>query len=211
MKELTEKQKKILDFIEDFLEREGMAPTVYEIADNFDIKTSTVFAHLRALQRKKQLSRSSKARSISLASRRGLGGRMAPHGAFMVPLLGRVTAGLPTESSELREGEVCVEDAMLNGVAPEDVFSLRVRGESMRDLGIYEGDIVIVARQNGRPRPGDIVVALVRGDEVTVKSFFPRNDGKIELRPANAEFKVQIYTASDVQIQGRVIGLHRKY
>ena len=61
MKTLTEKQKNILDFIEDFLEREGMAPTVYEIADNFDIKTSTVFAHLRALQRKKQLSRSSKA------------------------------------------------------------------------------------------------------------------------------------------------------
>ena len=69
MKSLTEKQKNILEFIEEFLDREGMAPTVYEIADNFQIKTSTVFAHLRALQKKKQLSRSSKARSISLMSR----------------------------------------------------------------------------------------------------------------------------------------------
>ena len=102
MKTLTEKQKNILEFIEEFLDREGMAPTVYEIADNFNIKTSTVFAHLRALQRKKQLSRSSKARSISLMSRMR-GARGVPHGALMIPLLGRVNAGAPAESLEYKD------------------------------------------------------------------------------------------------------------
>lgn len=209
MKNLTDKQKNILAFIEEFINREGMAPTVYEIADNFQIKTSTVFAHLRALQRKKQLSRSSKARSISLANRRS--SRPLPQGAFMIPLLGRVNAGAPAESLEFKEGDVCVESFLLEECTPEEMFALRVQGESMRDLGIYDGDIVIVAQTKSKPKPGDIVVALVQGNEVTVKSFFPKTGGRIELRPANPEFPVQVYPSIDVQIQGKVVGLHRKY
>lgn len=211
MKTLTEKQRNILDFIEDFLEREGMAPTVYEIADNFDIKTSTVFAHLRALQRKKQLSRSSKARSISLINRprspRGI-----PHGALMIPLLGRVNAGMPAESLEFKEGEICVCASLLGGeYAPEQLFALRVQGESMRDLGIYDGDLVVVAHGASKLRPGDLVVALLQAGEVTVKSFFPKPGGMIELRPANADFKTQIYPESEVAIQGKVLALQRRY
>ncbi len=211
MKNLTEKQKNILDFIEDFLEREGMAPTVYEIADNFDIKTSTVFAHLRALQRKKQLSRSSKARSISLINR-PRAPRGVPHGALMIPLLGRVNAGLPAESLEFKEGEVWVSSSLVNGEClTEQLFALRVQGESMRDLGIYDGDLVIVAHGCDKLRPGDIVVALLQGGEVTVKSYFPKAGGKVELRPANAEFKNQVYPENEVTIQGRVVALQRKY
>lgn len=210
MKTLTEKQKNILEFIEEFLDREGMAPTVYEIADHFNIKTSTVFAHLRALQRKKQLSRSSKARSISLMSRMR-GARGVPHGALMIPLLGRVNAWAPAESLEYKEGEICVTSAQVNDYPLDQLFALRVQGESMRDLGIYDGDIVIVAQTGNKPRPGDIVVALVQGNEVTVKSFFPKTGGRIELRPANPEYDVQIYPAEEVAIQGRVIGLQRKY
>lgn len=111
MKTLTEKQKNILEFIEEFLDREGMAPTVYEIAAHFDIKTSTVFAHLRALQRKKQLSRSSKARSISLINRPNSRNKV-PQGALLIPLLGRVNAGAPAESLEYKEGEVCISSTL---------------------------------------------------------------------------------------------------
>ena len=102
MKTLTEKQKNILEFIEEFLDKEGMAPTVYEIADQFDIKTSTVFAHLRALQRKKQLSRTSKARSISISGRKKTGIRL-PRGLFAIPLLGRVNAGAPAKASNTKK------------------------------------------------------------------------------------------------------------
>ena len=210
MKTLTEKQKNILEFIEEFLDREGMAPTVYEIAAHFDIKTSTVFAHLRALQRKKQLSRSSKARSISLINRPNSRNKV-PQGALLIPLLGRVNAGAPAESLEYKEGEVCISSTLAPDCSPENLFALRVQGESMRDLGIYEGDIVIVAQTAVKPRSGDIVVALLQGGEVTVKSFFPKTQGRIELRPANPEYNVQIYPASEVSIQGRVIELRRKY
>ena len=210
MKTLTEKQKNILEFIEEFLDREGMAPTVYEIADHFNIKTSTVFAHLRALQRKKQLSRSSKARSISLMSRMR-GARGVPHGALMIPLLGRVNAGAPAESLEYKEGEICVTSAQVNDYPLDQLFALRVQGESMRDLGIYDGDIVIVAQTGNKPRPGDIVVALVQGNEGTVKSFVPKTGGRIELRPANPAYLPQYYAADQVKIQGRVIALQRKY
>ena len=210
MKTLTEKQKNILEFIEEFLDREGMAPTVYEIAAHFDIKTSTVFAHLRALQRKKQLSRSSKARSISLINRPNSRNKV-PQGALLIPLLGRVNAGAPAESLEYKEGEVCISSTLAPDCPPENLFALRVQGESMRDLGIYEGDIVIVAQTAVKPRSGDIVVALLQGGEVTVKSFFPKTQGRIELRPANPEYNVQIYPASEVSIQGRVIELRRKY
>lgn len=209
MKSLTEKQKNILEFIEEFLDREGMAPTVYEIADHFEIKTSTVFAHLRALQKKKQLSRSSKARSISLMSR-PRGNRTSPNCALTIPLLGRVNAGLPSESIEFKEGEVCISNMMLGEYTPEQMFALRVQGESMRDLGIYDGDIVICGQGASKPRPGDIVVALVQG-EVTVKSYFPKTGGRIELRPANPDFSVQVYPIADVTVQGKVVGLHRRY
>ena len=210
MKTLTEKQKNILEFIEEFLDREGMAPTVYEIADHFGIKTSTVFAHLRALQRKKQLSRSSKARSISLSGRVHSRHKI-PSGAFLIPLLGRVNAGAPSESVAYKEGDVCVSSQLAPDVPPENLFALRVQGESMRDLGIFDGDIVIVAQTDSKPRSGDIVVALLQGGEVTVKSFFPKTQGRIELRPANPEYNVQIYAADEVSIQGRVIELRRKY
>ncbi len=210
MKTLTEKQKNILEFIEEFLDHEGMAPTVYEIADHFSIKTSTVFAHLRALQRKKQLSRSSKARSISLSGRYQSRSKVPP-GAILIPLLGRVNAGAPSESLAYKEGELVVSAAVAADCPAENIFALRVQGESMRDLGIFDGDIVIVAQTEAKPRSGDIVVALLQGGEVTVKSFFPKTQERIELRPANPEYNVQIYPASEVSIQGRVVELRRKY
>ncbi|QSH41569.1 transcriptional repressor LexA [Lentisphaerota bacterium ZTH] len=208
MKALTEKQKKILDYIEDFMEREGMAPTVYEIADFFSIKTSTVFAHLRALQRKNHLTRSSKARSISLNRPK----RKPKHMSFIlpIPLLGRINAGLPADSLEFKEGDIFVDSSLVSKKEQETAFALKVQGESMRDLGIYEDDVVIV-KQTEDVCPGDIIVALINKDETTVKSYFPLRGGRVELRPANDEFSTQVYPSSHVKIQGKVIGLQRSY
>ncbi len=209
MRTLTDKQKDILDFIEEFLEHEGMAPTVYEIADHFDIKTSTVFAHLRSLQRKNWLTRSSKARSISLS--KPMKKNRFTSLSMSIPLLGRINAGYPAESTEYQEKEIQVSQALLERKNAKKAFALRVAGESMRDLGIYDGDIVVVKQANlGEVRNGDIVVALVN-NENTVKSYFALSGDKVELRPANSEFKPQIYPSSEVRIQGKVIGLQREY
>lgn len=209
MKKLTEKQKNILDFIEDFLERESMAPTVYEIAKHFGIEPSTVFAHLHSLQQKKHLTRSSKARSIVLTRARRKSHLLSF--ALPIPLLGRINAGLPCESNEFQEGEVFVDPSLLERKNAKNAFALRIQGESMRDLGIYDTDIVIVKQIDaGDVKNSDIVVALV-DNETTVKSYFSAPDNQVELRPANASFQSQFYQTSEVTIQGKVIGLHREY
>ncbi|MGE4564016.1 MAG: transcriptional repressor LexA [Victivallaceae bacterium] len=209
MRGLTEKQREILNFIEIFQERAGMPPTVQEIADNFNVKSSTIFAHLRALQRKNQLARSSKARSISLTHQRTPAAKLPP-GIWTIPLLGRVSAGEPAESLEYMEAELPIPAGFAGCTSPAKLYALRIQGESMRDLGIFDGDIVIVTPVEN-VRPGDIVVALVQGGETTVKSYFPINATTIELRPANSEYQPQFHHKDQVRIQGRVLSLIRHY
>lgn len=207
MRGLTEKQKEIMNFIQRFSEKENMAPTVYEIANHFKIKTSTVFAHIKALQKKDFLTRSSKARSIALKHPK----KQPRHMSFSlpIPLLGRINAGMPTDATEYREDMLHFDKRLIGDANPSNVFALRVTGESMRDLGILDSDIVIV-KQTNQAKKGDVVVALV-DNESTVKSFYPLPKGQIELRPANSDFKTQIYPAEEVSIQGLVIGLQRAY
>ncbi len=206
MKGLTDKQRQMLDFIESFQEKENMSPTVYEIADHFDIKTSTVFAHIRALQRKGFLVRSSKARSIALTKPR----RKPKHMSFVlpIPLLGRINAGMPADNLEYKEGEVYCDPAVLGGEDLKKIFALKVHGESMRDLGILDGDVVIV-KQSEHVKSGSVAVALV-GGETTVKSYFP-SESQVELRPANPDYKTQVYPLGQVDVQGVVIALQRQY
>ncbi|MCF7855816.1 MAG: transcriptional repressor LexA [Candidatus Pacebacteria bacterium] len=206
MKGLTTKQQEILDFIDQFNRREGMAPTVYEIADYFDIKSATAFAHLRALQRKGYVSRTSKARSLTLLrsdSPRHLSLTLS------IPLLGRISAGVPLLAEEHVESTIKFDPTLLpKGAGGHKLFALRVTGESMRDLGIIDGDVVI-AEQRDDWSIGDIVVALV-DNETTVKSLYVHNN-QIELRPANADYKPQFYTPDQVYIQGVVVALNRTY
>lgn len=207
---LTEKQQNILDFIEDFRDSNGIPPTVQEIADHFAVKSSTVFAHLRALQRKNHLSRSSKARSISLTNtKRALSN--LPSGIWTIPLLGQVSAGEPAESVCMSGMEYQVPAGIGGCTCEQGLFALQVSGESMRDLGIYEKDVVIVKQLDALPRPGDIVVAVIPGGECTVKSYFPHDQDSIELHPANPDYQVQIHRMDQVQIQGKVVALHRQY
>jgi len=206
---LTGKQRRILEFIQHFIVTQGMPPTVYELADRFGIKTSTVHAHLLALQEKGAITRSSKARSIQvnvkLFPRQSKAGQM-----LAIPLIGRISAGLPLLAEENRAGEIYFSPKMIRGnIVANRMFALTVTGESMRDLGILDGDAVVV-QQTDSLREGDIVVALV-GDEATVKQFFRTAEGGVELRPANPEFKPQYYRPGEVLIQGRVVGLQRSY
>ena len=196
----------MLDYIEDFIDQEGMAPTVYEIADFFNIKTSTVFAHLRALQRKARITRTSKARSIAVKNHKT---KIRNISLLPVPLLGKINPGAPAGSLEYKEGEIFIDPSIVSGKDATNVFALKVRGQSMRDLGIYEDDILIVEKVSS-VNAGDIVVALVQ-NETTIKSYFPLRGGRIELRPANSEFNTQVYPDAHVKIQGKVVGLQREY
>ena len=206
MKGLTTKQQEILDFIDAFLRREVMAPTVYEIADYFQIKSATAFAHLRALQRKGYVSRSSKARSLTL-----LRSDSPKHLSLTlsVPVLGRISAGMPLLAEEHIESTIQFDPTLLpRGARGHEIFGLKVFGDSMRDLGILDGDIVI-SKKISTASIGNIVVALVE-NETTVKSMYIKDD-MVELRPANPNYDPQYYPLDKVFIQGVVIALQRTF
>ncbi len=205
MKGLTGKQQEILAFIEEFHRREQVPPTVYELAEHFDIKPATSFAHLRALQRKGYIERTSKARSLTLlkSPRRT---HVSP--MLSVPVLGRISAGLPLLAEENVEDTIKVDPGILPwGIGNQELFALRISGESMRDAGILDGDLV-VAKQQRMAEPGEVVIALV-DNESTIKYFYPQPPDKIELRPANPAFKPQIYPAWMVEVQGVAAALLR--
>lgn len=206
MRGVTDKQQRVLDFIAEFIAKQGMPPTVYEIADDFEVSTATAFNHLRALQRKGLIERSSKARSLTLVN--------APEtsvasGAISVPVVGRIAAGAPLLAEHQVEDVLKLDPQLLpGGIAGHQLFGLRVRGQSMSERGILDGDIII-ARSQQTAETGEIVVALVE-DEATVKLFHPRGT-RVELRPANTAFESQIYRADEVVIQGVVISLFRQF
>ncbi len=211
---LTQKQRDILEFIDDFAERENIQPTIYEMADHFDIKTSTVFAHIKALERKNYISRSKKARSISILQpfkrlgKKKVGG--VRHMSFIlpIPLLGRINAGGLVDSQEYKEGEIYFDLKMFDNKEQNDFFALTVHGESMRDLGIYDGDAVLVYKTS-EVKKNDIVVAFIN-NETTIKTYVPKDD-TIELHPANNDFPIQKYKKDIVSVQGKVVALQRKF
>ena len=206
MKGLTQKQQDILDFIDEFNRRQGMAPTVYEIADHFNVKPATAFAHLRALQRKGYVDRSSKARSLTL-----MRGSSPKHLSLTlsVPILGRISAGMPLLAEENTEEIVQMDPGLLPwGTGGHRLFGLRVGGDSMVERGIMDKD-VIIAKEQSTAQIGDIVVALVDG-EATVKSFY-LFDGQVELRPANPAYQSQVHAVGEGLVQGVVIAMYRMY
>jgi len=208
MKGLTDKQRKMLDFIESFQERECMSPTVYEIADFFKIKTSTVFAHIRALQRKGYLSRSSKARSISIIkpSKRAKTKHSNTLG-LPVPLLTAIHSGIFTENME-KDGEIFCDPMVTSGEDSKNIYALKVHGENMRDMGIFDGDVVIF-KHTSQPPTGSVIVALVN-NETNVQKYVSKGE-YVELRSANPDQQPQVYSANDVLIRGSVIALQRRY
>jgi repressor LexA len=198
---VTRRQKEILDFLESFVTRNGYSPSFEEIARGMGLKSlATVHKHITNLEKKGMLDRvHNRSRSIDV-----LPPGTRTRTSDRLPLAGRIAAGLPVETSEIPES-ISLHDVVGN----RDVFALEVRGDSMRDEHIISGDYVLVERTR-TARQGEIVVALVHGSETTLKRFY--NEGaQVRLQPANIEMEPIYVKASDVAIQGRVLGVLRKY
>ena len=202
MNELTTKEQRVLDFVQQTIENEGYAPSVRDICASLGIKsTSTAHSYLRKLNEKGYIRKNDgKSRAVALEHTRFSGGE----NMIRVPLLGKVTAGLPITAIQNYDGYVDYPASM--SVTNANLFALRVMGESMKDAGILDGDIVVVeSRQYAED--GEIVVAMI-DDEATVKRFF-REKGRIRLQPENPAMS-PIY-ARDVTVLGKVIANFRIY
>lgn len=200
---LTKRQREILNYLTVYSEQNGYAPSFEEIAEQFGYQSlATVHEHLSNLERKGYIRRGfNESRAIEVLPARG------SSGATDIPLLGSVAAGYPIES--VMSGEVVpVPDSMLPRRGPN--YALRVRGESMIDEQILDGDLVVV---NGRETAdnGEMVIALVNGSEATVKRFYREPGGWIRLQPANPVMRPLRYQERDVLIQGVVVGVIRKF
>jgi repressor LexA len=200
---LTERQREVLDFIQTFSETHGVPPTVREIGGRFHVTPRAAFDHLRALERKGYLRR----RSTEGRTSRALTLAVPPPSTREVPILGRIAAGAPLLAEENREGALPLDPGWVGGRG-DDVFGLRVRGESMINAHIVEGDLVLVRRQD-HAQPGDIVVALVDG-EATVKRF-ARDAQAVVLKPEHPTMAPIVVREGekDVRILGKVVGLFR--
>ena len=200
---LTDRQREVLEFIQTFTQAHGVPPTVREIGGRFHVTPRAAFDHLRALERKGFLRR----RSTVGRTSRALTLAVPPSKPYEVPILGRIAAGTPLLAEENREGTLPLDPSFVGGRGA-DVFGLRVRGESMINAHIVEGDLVLVRRQD-HAQPGDIVVALVDG-EATVKRF-ARDANAVLLRPEHPTMGPIIIREGekDLRILGKVVGLVR--
>jgi repressor LexA len=202
---LTERQKAILEFIQDFRHRRGIAPTHREICEHFGFSSyGTAYKHLKLLVEKGFLRRDRhQRRGLEIAHGEGEGA--ATPGAEL-PFLGRIAAGRPIEA--VTQGESLTVPRLLYGDRTQDHYVLRVAGDSMIGEGIHDGDWVVVERRD-RAQQGEMVVALV-GDEVTLKRFYPEGE-LVRLQPSNPAMAPLRFPAGDVRVQGIVVGLMRRY
>jgi repressor LexA len=222
MQPLTERQEAILDFIRRSIRERGYPPTLREIGAQMNIRsTNGVSDHLRALERKGHLRREDmKSRALRPTTPDAVNGDDVPaidirldaepaNQTMKIPLMGRVAAGPLSLATQNVERQIMMDPALLRGAPNGETFALRVRGESMINAGIHEGDILFVRRQQDAQR-SDIVVALV-GDEATVKRYFPERD-HVRLQPENKSLAPIYVRRSEMQnfrILGVVVGLFR--
>jgi repressor LexA len=203
---LTKRQKQVLDFIAGFVDDNGFCPSYEEIARGLELASlATVHKHISVLETKNYLKRGfNQSRSLEL-SPKYLQEQRRSRPVLEIPLLGRIAAGAPVESVEQRE-MLNFADFAGNG----NNFALEVRGNSMIDDHICDGDLILLERA-AEARDGDIVVALVAGNETTLKRFYRESADTIRLQPANSTLKPIIVPAKDVLIQGRLLAVLRKY
>ncbi len=198
---VTRRQKEVVDFISGFVETHGYSPSFEEIARGLNLKSlATVHKHITNLQNKGLLERAhNRSRSIDILPP-NLGNREPER----LPLLGRIAAGQPVEATETTES-ISLGDIIGN----KEVFALQVRGDSMSDEHIMNGDFVLVERTKSALQ-GEIIVALVHGNETTLKRYYIEGN-RVRLQPSNAEMEPIFVPIQQVAIQGRVLGILRKY
>ncbi len=205
---LTRRQKEVVDFIAAFVDDNGYSPSYDEIAQALKLASlATVHKHISALQAKNYLKRThNQSRSVDLApvylvERQ----RARKEQSLEVPLLGRIAAGAPVESVSER-----ATLSFADFLGHSDTYALEVRGDSMIDDHICDGDMILVER-TAEARDGDIVVALVGGSETTLKRLYRETNGMLRLQPANSMMKPIHVRAAEVEIQGRLLAVLRKY
>ncbi|HSY10818.1 MAG TPA: transcriptional repressor LexA [Verrucomicrobiae bacterium] len=206
---LTRRQKEVYDFISGFVDKHGYSPSFEEIAEGLGLSSlATVHKHITNLEEKQLLRRDyNRSRSIDLLKPKG---RMkqslavAAESSLSLPLLGRIAAGRPLEAVENPESI-----SLADFTRSKEVYVLQVKGESMQDEHILDGDYVLVEKADSA-RDGEIVVALVDNSDATLKRIY-REGPKVRLQPSNAAMQPIIVPAQSVQVQGRVIGVLRKY
>src|SRR4051812_4885241 len=204
---VTKRQKQVLDFVANFVEDNGYSPSYEEIARGLDLASlATVHKHISTLESKQYLKRGfNQSRSLDLGPKYFQEQRKRQDSPMEIPLLGRIAAGAPVEAMEHREA-VRFGDLLGNA----DVFALEVRGESMIEDHICSGDLVLAERTT-QVRDGDIVVALIGGAETTLKRFYKETGDRVRLQPANAALEPIYVEKKDLEIQGRVLAVLRKY
>jgi repressor LexA len=206
---ITRRQKQVLDFIAEFVEENRYSPSYEEIAHGLDLASlATVHKHINALEAKHYLKRGfNQSRSLELTLKYYQEVRRRPPGpgSLDVPLLGRIAAGAPVEALAGTDRLDLADFA-----SHENVYALEVRGNSMIEDHICSGDLVLVESAE-QARNGEIVVALVRGSETTLKRFYRESDTHARLQPANSNMEPIVVALADLRIQGRVLAVLRKY
>jgi repressor LexA len=228
---LTRKQLELLDFIQKRLDRDGIPPSFDEMKEALDLRSkSGIHRLITALEERGFIRRlAHRARALEIVrvpeamSRPGFTPRViegdrpatppppaaipVEAGAIELPLMGRIAAGVPIEAIQHAASHVAVPGSMLSGKGSH--YALEVKGDSMIEAGINDGDIVVI-RETQVAENGDIVVALVEDHEATLK-YFRRRQGMIALEAANPAYETRIYRDDQVQVQGRLVGLIRSY
>jgi len=201
MATLTKRQKQMVDYLEQYISEHGYAPTLAEIGQHFGLSSlATVHKHLRNLEQKGAIRREhNHSRALEVPQAKGAG-------AHAIKLEGTVAAGVPIEAIETNESISVPEEF----IRRDETFCLRVKGESMIDDGIRDGDYIIVESREFADN-GETVIALVGGNEATVKKLYREADGKVRLQPANASMQPIIVDPKDLMIRGVVVGLMRHY
>lgn len=209
---LTRRQKEVLDFIADFVEKNGYCPSYEEIATGLNLASlATVHKHIQTLETKQYLRRGfNQSRSLELSAgylkefqrQRGQAPVNAP---LEIAIQGKIAAGAPVETFSTQESLNFTEL-----LSDKDLYALQVRGESMIEDHICDGDYVLIER-NADVRNGDIVVALVKGAETTLKRYYREGDGQVRLQPANAAMQPILVAQSELEIQGKLLAVLRKY
>lgn len=204
---ITKRQRQLYDFISEFVQKHQYSPSFEEIRIGMGLNSlATVHKHVSNLEKKGLLTRDyNRSRSIDLVPPKGrLKQAMSVNTTMVLPLMGRIAAGQPIEAVENPE-----TISLADFVRSKEVFVLEVRGDSMQDEHILNGDYVLVEKAK-TAHNGDIVVALVEGTDATLKRFYREGDN-IRLQPSNVNMQPIILPAAVVDIQGRVIGVLRKY
>jgi repressor LexA len=205
---LTKRQKEVLDFLVGFLNKHGYSPSFEEIARSLKLTSlATVHKHITTLERKGFVRRGyNQSRSIEVTQLpKPVRAQVLDRQTLELPLAGRIAAGRPLEAVEDRETLSLGEFAR-----SDKTFVLQVKGDSMIEDHILDGDYVVI-EPTQVANPGEIVVALVGGDEATLKRFYREPGGRIRLQPANSQMAPIVVPGADVKIQGRVVGVLRKY